>query len=235
MCDLPKGSFSPEDFGGQVRLFPLPNLVMFPHVMQPLHIFEGRYRHLVKAALADDRMITMATLQPGWEKDYEGRPAVSPVACLGQVVTYHQLQDGRYNLLLVGVGRVHLIREFSQSSKFREAEAELLEDIYPTPTEPKRHIWEERLLEAFIKRLGNASETHCQLEQLAQNSIPLGMLTDVIGHALDLKLEFKQRLLSERNVDRRAELLLERLEMDDSRGALPAARVPPFPPAFSNN
>ena len=76
-------SFSFEGFSGRVRLFPLPNLVLFPHVMQPLHIFEPRYRHLLEDALADDRLITMAALKPGWETDYEGRPPLYPVACLG--------------------------------------------------------------------------------------------------------------------------------------------------------
>ena len=69
---------------GVARLFPLPNLVLFPHVLQPLHIFEPRYCDLLEAALADDRLIAMAVLAPGWEKDYEGRPPVHPIACLGR-------------------------------------------------------------------------------------------------------------------------------------------------------
>ena len=97
-------TFSEAGFSGTVRLFPLPNLVLFPHVLQPLHVFEPRYRELVREALAGDGLIAMGTLLPGWESDYEGRPPVFPMACLGRIVSHHQLDDGSYNILLLGVG-----------------------------------------------------------------------------------------------------------------------------------
>ena len=87
--------FDPTEFSGVVRLFPLPNLVLFPHVLQPLHIFEQRYRDLLEDALAEDQMIAMAVLTPGWEQHYEGRPPVKKVACLGRVATHVRLADGR--------------------------------------------------------------------------------------------------------------------------------------------
>ncbi|MCC7084863.1 MAG: LON peptidase substrate-binding domain-containing protein, partial [Pirellulales bacterium] len=59
--------FSPETFAGTARLFPLPNLVMFPHVLQPLHIYEPRYRAMLEEALDDDKLIAMAMFAPGWE------------------------------------------------------------------------------------------------------------------------------------------------------------------------
>ena len=71
-------SFPPDEFAGTARLFPLPNLVLFPHVVQPLHIFEPRYRQLMADALADDRLIAMALLRPGWEEDYHRKPADPP-------------------------------------------------------------------------------------------------------------------------------------------------------------
>src|ERR1700722_18263914 len=77
----------PEHFSGVARLFPLPNLVLFPHVLQPLHVFEPRYRALVEEAMAADRLIAMALLEPGWEPDYDGRPPVSGIACLGRITT----------------------------------------------------------------------------------------------------------------------------------------------------
>ncbi len=101
-------SFSFEEFAGRVRLFPLPNLVLFPHVMQPLHVFERRYRELLEDALAGDRLIAMAALAPGWERNYEGRPALYPMACLGRITAHHRLADGTYNVLLLGLRRVKL-------------------------------------------------------------------------------------------------------------------------------
>ena len=73
-----------ENFKGTARLFPLPNLVLFPFVVQAPHIFELRYRHMTADALADDRLLAMALLRPGWEADYEGRPRLFPVVCLSR-------------------------------------------------------------------------------------------------------------------------------------------------------
>ena len=111
MASFDSLSFSFEDFAGKVRVFPLPNLVLFPHVMQPLHIFEPRYRELLEDALAGDRLIAMALLAPGWQKTYDGRPPLYPMACLGRITTHHQLESGAYNVLLLGLRRVRLVEE----------------------------------------------------------------------------------------------------------------------------
>ena len=63
MTDEPL-SFSPDQFSGQARIFALPNLVMIPHVMQALHIYEPRYRAMLEEAIEDDRLIAMAVLAP---------------------------------------------------------------------------------------------------------------------------------------------------------------------------
>ena len=83
-------------------LFPLPNVVLFPNVFLPLHIFEPRYRAMVADAIAGDRMIGMVLLRPGWEHDYEGRPPVFAVGCSGVITHVEQLADGRYNIVLRG-------------------------------------------------------------------------------------------------------------------------------------
>src|SRR3990172_3672334 len=88
--------FDADTFSGVARLFPLPNLVMYPHVMQPLHIFEERYREMLEDAVAGDRLIAMALLKPGWETDYESRPPIARFACLGKAVTHPRTPDGRY-------------------------------------------------------------------------------------------------------------------------------------------
>ena len=121
--------FLPEEFLGKVRLFPLPNLVLFPHVMQPLRIFEPRYKDLLEDALAGDGLIGMAALAPGWERDYEGRPAIYPIACLGRITAHCRLPDGTYNVLLLGLRRIRLLAELPTSRRFREAQAELCNDV----------------------------------------------------------------------------------------------------------
>src|ERR1041384_4418581 len=103
-------SFSPEDFSGKARLFPLPNLVLFPHVMQPLHIFEPRYRAMTADALASDRFIALVLPIPG-DEDPETPPALHSVGCLGRIVADQKLPDGRYNILLRGYARIRIVKE----------------------------------------------------------------------------------------------------------------------------
>ena len=91
-------AFSPDQFSGLARLFPLPNLVMFPHVMQAMHIFEPRYRAMFEEAVSDDKLIALGVLSPGWEVDYEGRPALESAACLCRIATYQQTPEGTYNV-----------------------------------------------------------------------------------------------------------------------------------------
>src|SRR5436189_2410578 len=91
------------DFAGTARIFPLPNLVFFPHVMQPLHIFEPRYREMTADALASDRLIALVLPTPGWEDDAASAPPLHSVACLGRIIAEQKLHDGRYNILLRGV------------------------------------------------------------------------------------------------------------------------------------
>jgi uncharacterized protein len=229
-----EAEFSPADFSGQVRLFPLPNLVLFPHVVQPLHIFEPRYVDMFHEAIAGDRLIAMALLSPGWEKDYEGRPPIEPVACLSRVLTWQAQENSRYNLLLVGVRRVRLTRELPPSKTFREAEAELLEDAYPCEASCGRAGLKTALAQSFERLLPLLRDGEELLSQLSIDTISLGTLTDVISYVLDMNVQDKQQLLSECDVDRRASRLLVQLKeaVCECQGAKLSAG---FPPAFSSN
>src|SRR4029450_1421295 len=92
-------------------LFPLPNVVLFPNVFLPLHLFEPRYRQMVSDALAGDRMIGMVLLQPGYEKDYDRAPSVYDVGCAGLITHVERLNDGRFNLVLRWLARCRLVGE----------------------------------------------------------------------------------------------------------------------------
>jgi Lon protease-like protein len=97
-----------------VPVFPLPDVVLFPHARLPLHIFELRYRTMVRDALSGERMIAMALLKPGWERDYAGSPAFHPFGCVGRIERVEWLPNDCYNLMLLGVARVRfgaLVRE----------------------------------------------------------------------------------------------------------------------------
>src|SRR4029450_2778405 len=88
-----------------VPLFPLPNVVLFPRAVLPLHIFEERYKVMTADAINADRVIAMALLRPGWKKSYSPRPATEPVVCVGRILSHEKLADGKYNFLLQGSAR----------------------------------------------------------------------------------------------------------------------------------
>lgn len=224
-----------QDFSGQVRLFPLPNSVLFPHVLLPLHIFEPRYRDMTAEALEGDRLIALALLAPGWEADYDGRPPIRPMACLGRIATHQRLDDGRYNLLLAGMTRVRVLEELPADKSFREATVEVCADRYPPETAVERATLQRRLFDQFRRLLPAAPESKAQLEQLLSADVPLGALTDIVAYTLGLSLEGKMALLEETNVDVRARRLVEDV-LPQLKG--PVEAVPPrpkFPPDFSAN
>ena len=94
-----------------IPIFPLPNVVLFPNVFLPLHIFEPRYRQMIAESLAGDRIIGMVLLRPGYEADYEGAPPIYPTGCSGLISHVEQLDDGRYNLVLRGVEKFSIDHE----------------------------------------------------------------------------------------------------------------------------
>lgn len=228
-------SFEPESFSGTTRVFPLPTLVMFPGVMQPLHLFESRYIEMVEDAIAGDRIISMALLEPGWEPDYDSRPPIAPVMCLGKIASSHRLDDGRYNILLLGLQRVRLVRELPEQRSFRRAEVEIIPDAVSDESQSHRQELQNKLLRRFRCAAARQELDRDQFEQLVAQGLPLGALTDIIGYALDLEIELKQELLSESLVDRRAELLIEAMRAAGKGTAAEPPSDESFPPRFSDN
>jgi hypothetical protein len=109
-------------------IFPLPDVTFFPHTFLPLHVFEARYRAMITDALARDRRIAVARLRPGFETDYEGKPAIFPVAGGGEIVNCERLASGRFNILVKGQWRVLIESEVPTDTLYRLARARRLED-----------------------------------------------------------------------------------------------------------
>ncbi|NDC63288.1 MAG: peptidase S16 [Planctomycetia bacterium] len=230
MSDEPL-AFSPDQFSGLARMFPLPNLVMFPHVMQALHIYEPRYRAMLEEAVEDDRLIALGVLAPGWKDQYEGRPPLRSTACLCRVATHQRTDEGTYNVLVLGVRRLRLLRELPPAKPFRVVEADIVEDIESAdaPAGMAADL-QRQLLAAFKRAMPKIPDAYEQLDQLLGSQITLGMLADIVAYTIDLDLEWKMRLLAECDVFRRTQLLLEALA---GRPAGVSGR--PFPPPFSAN
>lgn len=110
-----------------IPLFPLGDVVLFPRVPVPLHIFEPRYRRMVADTLGGHRVVGMVLLRPGWEADYDGRPPVFDSGCAGLIDRWEELPDGRYNIVLRGLSRFR-VREEHAGEPYRLATVEALPD-----------------------------------------------------------------------------------------------------------
>jgi uncharacterized protein len=219
------------NFSGLVRLFPLPNVVLFPHVVQPLHVFEPRYRQLTADTLAGDQLLAMALLRPGWEEDYEGRPALYLVACLGRIIAHKLLADGRYIILLRGLSRIRLGEEIEGENLYRAARAELMSDVPSLSLDDARQI-RGRLGELVMARFSGPDDERKQLQEMLEGDVAIGPLCDHLCYRFPLPLESKQQFLEEIDVGVRARRLLEMLE---GLTETLTAESRKFPPDFSVN
>ena len=130
MSDLDDVTRLPDDFDGRVRLFPLPELVLFPHAMQPLHIFEPRYCEMLAESLATDQLIAMTTLTGGPKSIVDGQPPIATTVCIGRIISHVEVESDRHNVLLVGIKRARIISEVDVGRSFRIADVEVKRDIY---------------------------------------------------------------------------------------------------------
>jgi uncharacterized protein len=114
-------------------LFPLPDVVLFPGVELPLHVFEPRYRQLTEDALGADRLLGMAVLKPGYEPGAPGSPAIYPLLGYGVIEAARRYADGRFLLLVRGVGRGIITSEMAMGEKlYRRAHLEVRPESEPT-------------------------------------------------------------------------------------------------------
>lgn len=191
-------SIEPVDlttFDGRLPLFPLPNVVHFPNVVLPLHVFEPRYRKMVKDALEGDRLIGIVLLKPGFEAEYGACPEVHEVACLGKIVEDHRLADGNYNILLLGAVRARILREVARSP-YRVAEVELLEDV-PFQDEEEEGAKRLQLRDVVCRFFSRSPGVREKVKGLFELGLPLGALADLLAAASPIDAEEKQTLLED--------------------------------------
>jgi len=202
-------------------IFPLPNVVLFPNVFLPLHIFELRYRELVADALASDRMIGMALLRPGWQHEYEKRPPVYPVGCSGVITHAEPLPDGRYNIVLRGVERFRILHE-DDAKSYRRALVEPVPEGAGSGDDLAAVRRQRSKLESLIaptieRSLGGAGRLEPIESGGRDSKIPPTMadedLVNALAQYLDLEPLEKQALLEQHSLRTRAESLVELLEM----------------------
>jgi hypothetical protein len=103
-------------------LFPLES-VLLPQTRLPFHVFEPQYRSMLADALAGERLIGLHTLDPAAPPLPDGRPALLPYGCAGEVVEHEALPDGRSNIVLRGAFRYRIESERAGGA-YRIAEVE---------------------------------------------------------------------------------------------------------------
>ena len=189
-------------------LFPLPNVVLFPNVFLPLHIFEPRYREMVADAVASDRMIGMVLLRPGWEREYEGRPPVYTVGCSGVLTHVERMADGRYNLVLRGLERFRIVEE-DHGRSYRRVSIEPLPETRLS-ADDRAAIRNQRsklesMLSPAVERAGGDYRTPSAMSDED--------LVNALAQYLDLEVLEKQALLQQPSLRTRAAALVELLEM----------------------
>lgn len=191
-----------------LAIFPLPNVVLFPGVFLPLHIFEPRYREMVAEALATDRLIGMVLLREGWQSHYRERPPVYTVGCSGLIAHSETLPDGRHNIVLRGLDRFRIVSE-DHTLTYRRAKTEPM----PEPELTSQECVRLRQNRARIEELIASSERGRGFDPRAAEALSDQDLVNALAQYLDLEAIEKQALLEQPGVSARATALIELLEM----------------------
>jgi uncharacterized protein len=190
----------------RLPMFPLPGVVLFPHALLPLHIFEERYRKMARDLLASHRHLAVALLMSPEDAvtTAEDKPAVHPIMGVGEVVMAHELPDGRFNLVVRGRARVRLVEELISDEPYRLITARPLGDLKgPSHAELSDA---DQSLRALVGRLAESVPDGGELlrQVVAAQSTP-HELVDVLAAALIADPGKRQRLLETRDVVRRIE------------------------------
>jgi Lon protease-like protein len=161
---------------------------------------------MVADALDSDRLIGMALLRPGWDRDYEGNPPVYPIGCSGVITHVDKQADGRYNIVLRGLERVRILEE-DHSRSYRRAM------VTPVPEDPL----EARDRDSIRSFRSKLEALLAPAVEKSAARMPAAMsdedLINALAQYLDLEPLEKQALLEQRCLRSRAESLVELLEM----------------------
>jgi uncharacterized protein len=187
----------------RLPLFPLPNVVLFPHALLPLHIFEDRYRAMTRDILAGARYLAMGLISPDASPD-DDRPAVAPVAGVGEVVMAHELPDGRFNLIVRGRARVRIDRELDSDRPYRLVAATVMPDAPAGDASELRDA--EQALRALIGQLADAIQDGSEpLREVVGSAQTPTELADIIASELIPGAALRQQLLETLDVGKRIE------------------------------
>ena len=221
----------PESFSGIVRLFPLPNLVLFPGVVQALHIFEPRYRKMMQDLLAADHLVTLCLYEnPEQQMETEDAPPIHSTVCVAKVIAHKELDDGRFNLLVMGVKRARIVRELPVEQPYRMAEVDILDDKLPDGDADGSALRSKLIENCELLDLFEKLAHQLDLKKVIESNIEIGLLIDLICFSADLDCSQRLAILKLPDVGQRLQQLLTVLKSTADES--PRQN---FPPDFSNN
>lgn len=189
-------------------IFPLPGILLLPRGQLPLHIFEPRYRALMRDALANDRLIGM--IQPADPKADLAHPSLRPVGCAGRIIESRQTDDGRYHLVLAGVIRFKIASELPLQDGYRR----IVPDFEPFAGDLAAPAAMRLDRDALI----NLLKAYLAPYKVEADWAVVARLGDVdlvnaFAHACPFDANEKQALLEAPDVQTRADLLVAMLEL----------------------
>lgn len=197
------------NFGKPFPLFPLDNVVLLPHALLKLFIFEPRYRQMVEHALDGPGFIAMAVFEgTRWKKEYHGNPPIRRHVCVGKIAQHQRLPDGNYHLLLQGVCRAR-VRQESAPDDDRLYRTALL---HPIETEERGEddlfILRDGLLSSLRSDpLPELASVQSVLSELDNREVPTQALIEVVTLSVLNDKPVQYRLLSEGDIYRRGEII----------------------------
>ena len=198
---------------GELPIFPLPNVVLFPNMALQLHIFEERYRRMIHDCLQADRYIGIFLLREGWEQTEEPQPY--NVGGFGQITHAVKLATGNYEIVISGLGKARTL-SYQQEIPYRRAVIELLED--EGDDSPILRAQAATMLEQLKKVLtlhpGLGAELRANLKLLAS---PRDLAYAVAAHYPDLTIYERQSLLELGHVEAQILQLIRLLGRDLAR------------------
>lgn len=188
-----------------VPIFPLPAAILFPRSQLPLHIFEPRYREMVRDAIDGSGRIGM--IQPH-RIDDDNRAPLYDVGCVGEIVGVEELDDGRFNIVLHGANRFRLIGERETEALYRCAEVDIgaFDDGEPEPLS----LGQRAEVEREARRLGDALGLAVDWDAVGR--LDDEMLVNAIAQVGPFDVGAKQALLEQASLDGRADLLVQLMQ-----------------------
>jgi Lon protease-like protein len=175
----------------QLPLFPLKNVVLFPGMVLPLHIFEMRYREMINRCIDETLPFGVLLIQEGEEVGED--PLAHAIGTAARIMRVERLEAGRMNITAVGTQRFR-VKEFHHDHSYATGTVEHLPFVNggTKTAEELAHKIRPRIIE-YVDLLGKASRQQLKLDRLPEEPTTLAFMVAI---ALQVSNEQKQTLLS---------------------------------------